>query len=140
MASSKKKKPDAAARPRKAARKRRAAAIHAEVARFERLLHAKPAKIGRYVLRLFVTGSTPRSAAAIANIRSLCERHLEGRYDLEVVDIYQQPGQAVGAQIIAAPTLIKQQPSPLKRIVGDLSNPGRVMVCLDLSDGARDTR
>ena len=119
--------------PRKRIRKQRRQAMHAEVARFEQLL-SKPTPAGRYVLRLFVTGTTPRSAAAVANIRSLCERHLAGRYDLEVVDIYQQPTQAVGAQIIAAPTLIKQLPTPLKRIVGDLSNPDRVMVCLDLSE------
>lgn len=138
MPSPKKKKPAAAARPKQTARKRRKDAIHEEVARFERLLSDKPVRVSRYVLRLFVTGTTPRSASAIANIRSLCERHLEGRYDLEVVDIYQQPSQAAGAQIIAAPTLIKQEPSPLKRIVGDLSNPDRVMVCLDLSDGASE--
>jgi circadian clock protein KaiB len=133
MASTKKKRPDTVADPRKRIRKQRRQAMHAEVARFEQLL-SKPTPAGRYVLRLFVTGTTPRSAAAVANIRSLCERHLAGRYDLEVVDIYQQPKQAVGAQIIAAPTLIKQLPTPLKRIVGDLSNPDRVMVCLDLSE------
>ena len=130
------KKAGSAARSQKTAgskSRRRRLAIHEEVARFERLLR-QPAPAGCYVLRLFVTGTTPRSTAAIANIRSLCDRYLAGRYDLEVVDIYQQPKQAVGAQIIAAPTLIKQLPSPLRRIVGDLSNPDRVMVCLDLSD------
>jgi circadian clock protein KaiB len=125
-----------ARRKKPAVSKRRSRTIRAGVARFERLL-SQPTAAGRYVLRLFVTGTTPRSSAAIANIRSLCDRYLAGRYDLEVVDIYQQPKQAIGAQIIAAPTLIKQLPAPLRRIVGDLSNPDRVMVCLDLS-GAVD--
>ncbi|MGC4072810.1 MAG: circadian clock KaiB family protein [Nibricoccus sp.] len=86
----------------------------------------------RYVLKLYVTGTTPRSAQAVANIRALCDEHLVGRYDLEVVDIYQQPGEASGAQIIAAPTLVKQFPAPAKRMVGDLSNRARVMLGLDL--------
>lgn len=135
MSSPKKSGTPRAARPKKAVPRRKREAIHDEVAQFERLLR-KPTEAGRYVLRLFVTGSTPRSASAIANIRALCERHLAGRYDLEVVDIYQQPSRAAGAQIIAAPTLIKQLPTPLKRIVGDLSNPDRIMVCLDLSESA----
>ena len=86
----------------------------------------------RYVLRLYVTGSTPRSAAAITNIRKLCEEHLKGHYDLEVIDIYQQPVLAQGEQIIAAPTLIKKLPFPLRKVVGDLSNENRVLMGLDL--------
>ena len=86
----------------------------------------------RYVLRLYVTGSTPRSAKAIQNIRALCEQHLEGRYDLEVIDIYQQPVLARGEQIIAAPTLIKKLPAPLRKVVGDLSDVDRVLMGLDL--------
>jgi circadian clock protein KaiB len=86
----------------------------------------------RYVLRLYVTGSTPRSTKAIANIRALCEAHLRGRYDLEVIDIYQQPVLARGEQIIAAPTLIKKLPAPLRKVVGDLSNVERVLMGLDL--------
>lgn len=85
-----------------------------------------------YVLRLYITGTTPRSCRAIANIRSICEEHLPGRYDLEVIDIYQQPGEASGRQIIAAPTLIKELPFPAKRMVGDLSDHDRVLVALDL--------
>lgn len=85
-----------------------------------------------YVLRLYVTGTTARSAAAITNIRKLCEEHLKGRYDLEVVDIYQQPVLAQGEQIIAAPTLIKKLPFPLRKVVGDLSNENRVLMGLDL--------
>ena len=100
-------------------------------AEFERAL--EQAKKGEhYVLRLYVTGSTPRSAAAITNIRKLCEEHLKGHYDLEVIDIYQQPVLAQGEQIIAAPTLIKKLPFPLRKVVGDLSNENRVLMGLDL--------
>lgn len=91
----------------------------------------------KYVLRLYVTGTTPRSCRAIANIRSLCEQYLSGRYDLEVIDIYQQPGEASDQQIIAVPTLIKKLPFPQKRMVGDLSDRDRVLVALDL--GGRKT-
>ncbi|MEO6567210.1 MAG: circadian clock KaiB family protein [Opitutaceae bacterium] len=108
---------------------------HKTTAEFERLLReAKGTK--KYVLRLYITGSSPRSSQAITNIRSLCEEHLAGRYELEVVDIYQQPGEAAGNQIIAAPTLVKEQPVPLRRMVGDLSNRERVLVGLDL-DGLK---
>jgi circadian clock protein KaiB len=86
----------------------------------------------RYVLRLYVTGSTPRSSRAIQSIRALCEEHLSGRYDLEVIDIHQQPVLARGEQIIAAPTLIKKLPVPLRKMVGDLSNTDRVLMGLDL--------
>ena len=86
----------------------------------------------RYELRLYVTGMTPRSATAIENVRAICEEHLEGRYDLQVIDIYQQPVLARGEQIIAAPTLIKQLPLPLRRIIGDMSNKDRVLLGLDL--------
>ena len=85
-----------------------------------------------YVLRLYITGSTARSAAAISNIRKLCEEHLAGHYDLEVIDIYQQPILAQGEQIIAAPTLIKKLPFPLRKVVGDLSNEERVLIGLDI--------
>ena len=85
-----------------------------------------------YVLRLYVTGTTPNSIRAIANLRALCEEHLKGRYDLEVVDLYQQPELAEGNQIVAAPTLIKQLPSPLRRIIGDMSNTEKVLIGLDL--------
>jgi circadian clock protein KaiB len=88
---------------------------------------------GNYVLRLYITGTTPRSCRAIANIRSLCEEYLSGRYDLEVVDIYQQPAEASRRQIIAVPTLVKELPFPTWRMVGDLSDRDRVLVALDLS-------
>jgi circadian clock protein KaiB len=85
-----------------------------------------------YVLRLYVTGVTPQSARAIANIKKLCEEHLKGRYELDVVDLYQQPQLAQGEQIIAAPTLIKKLPLPQRRIIGDMSKSERVLAGLDL--------
>ena len=85
-----------------------------------------------YMLRLYVTGSTPRSVRSIFNLRKLCEEQLLGRYKLEVIDIYQQPEMAREEQIIAAPTLIKKLPLPLRKLVGDLSDQDRVLVGLDL--------
>ncbi|MBE0531754.1 MAG: circadian clock KaiB family protein [Rhodospirillales bacterium] len=87
-----------------------------------------------YVLRLYVTGTTSRSGRAVANIRKICEDHLEGRYDLEVVDITQHPTLAEGEQIIAAPTLIKKLPLPLRRFIGDMSQTERILIGLDLRD------
>ena len=86
----------------------------------------------RYVLRLYVAGMTPRSTQAIQNIRKICEEHLEGRYDLEIIDLYQQPVLAEGEQIIAAPTLVKKLPLPLRRFIGDMSNTERILVGMDL--------
>lgn len=86
----------------------------------------------RYVLRLYVTGMTPRSRRAVENVRRICEEHLVGQYDLEVIDIYQQPTLARGEQIIAAPTLIKKLPLPLRRVIGDMSSTDRVLLGLDL--------
>jgi circadian clock protein KaiB len=90
------------------------------------------AKKESYLLRLYVTGTTPQSIRAIANIKNICEEHLKGRYDLEVIDLYQQPSLAKGEQILAAPTLIKRLPLPLRRIIGDMSGTERVLVGLDL--------
>ncbi len=90
------------------------------------------AKDEKYVLRLYITGMTPRSSRAIENIRSVCDEHLQGRYDLEIIDIYQHPSLAQGEQIIAAPTLIKKLPAPLRRMVGDLSDTDKVLLGLDL--------
>src|SRR5688572_33047892 len=85
-----------------------------------------------YVLRLFITGSTPRSERSLQNIRALCEREFGGNYQLEVVDIYQQPEMARDNQIVAAPTVIKMLPLPLRRLVGDFSDRERVLVGLDM--------
>lgn len=97
---------------------------------FERALRASGTE--RYVLRLYVTGTTPKSTRATANIKQICEEHLHGRYELEVVDIYQRPSLAAGERIIAIPTLIKKRPSPLRRLIGDLSNTDHVLLGLDL--------
>jgi circadian clock protein KaiB len=86
----------------------------------------------KYVLRLYVTGMTPKSTQAIANVRKLCEKHLAGRYELEVIDIYQQPKLAKGEQIIATPTLIKKLPLPLRKLIGDMSDTERFLVGIDL--------
>lgn len=113
-----------------AAKKRRAQSATAE---FERQLK-KTLGARRYVLRLYVTGTTPRSAQAIANVRALCEEYLAGRHDLEVVDIYQQPTEASAEQIIAAPTLVKKLPAPPRRMVGDFSDRNKMLVALDLRE------
>src|SRR3954470_18207542 len=81
----------------------------------------------RYVLCLYVTGLTPHSTRAVANLKAICEQHLAGRYDLDVIDLYQQPALARGEQILAAPTLVKKRPHPPRRLVGDLSQPDRVL-------------
>ncbi|MFM9915066.1 MAG: circadian clock KaiB family protein [Rhizobacter sp.] len=86
----------------------------------------------RYVLRLFVTGTTPHSTRAIVNIRKICEEHLQGRYELEIIDISHHPTLAEGEQIIAAPTLIKKLPLPLRRFIGDMSQTERILLGLDL--------
>jgi circadian clock protein KaiB len=85
-----------------------------------------------YVLRLYVTGTTGRSVHAIQNVKRICEEHLKGRYELEVVDLYKNLPLARGDQIIAAPTLIKRLPAPLRRLIGDMSDEQRVLVGLDL--------
>ena len=86
----------------------------------------------KYVLRLYVTGMTPKSTRAIANVQKICEEHLAGRYELKVVDIYQQLKLAQGEQIIATPTLIKKLPLPLRRLIGDMSDTERFLVGIDL--------
>jgi circadian clock protein KaiB len=91
-----------------------------------------------YVLRLYITGSTPHSTRAMSNIRKICEEHLEGRYDLEVVDISQHPMLARGEQIVAAPTLIKKLPLPLRRFIGDMSQTDRILSGLDLREATKN--
>ncbi len=86
----------------------------------------------KYVLKLYVTGTTPNSVKAIQNIKDICNKYLEGRYDLEIIDIYQQPQLSQGEQIIAAPTLIKKLPLPLRKFIGNLSDVERVLFGLNL--------
>ena len=93
---------------------------------------APPSEEPHYLLRLYVTGQTPRSIQSVENLQRLCEKHLPGRFHLEVIDIYQQPALAAEGQIIAAPTLIKATPLPLRRLVGDFSDTERVVLGLDL--------
>jgi circadian clock protein KaiB len=85
-----------------------------------------------YVLRLYVAGMTPKSTLAVTNIKKICEDHLAGRYSLEVIDLYKRPALADGEQIIAAPTLLKKLPLPLRRFIGDMSNTEKIIVGLDL--------
>lgn len=87
---------------------------------------------GKYQLRLFVTGNTPQSSRAISNIKALCETHLKDRYVLTIVDLYEHKERARDAQIVAAPTLIRELPLPVRRLIGDLSQTERVLVALDL--------
>lgn len=102
-------------RPRSSARKREPAA-----------------ESGRYLLRLYVAGLTTRSSTAIRNLRKICDEHLRDRCTLEIIDIYEHPTLARGEQIIAAPTLIKELPAPLRRLIGDMADTERVLVGLDL--------
>jgi circadian clock protein KaiB len=85
-----------------------------------------------YSLRLYVAGQTPKSIAAISNLKRICERHLPGRYEVEIIDLIKDPALATRHQIVAIPTLIRQLPEPLKRIIGDLSNTEKVLVGLDI--------
>jgi len=85
-----------------------------------------------YSLRLYVAGQTPKSITAIANLKKICDEHLPGRYQIEIIDVMKDPALAMRHQIVAIPTLIRQLPEPLKRIIGDLSNTERVLVGLDI--------
>ena len=98
-------------------------------------LQRKPrtrARQAKYLLRLYISGSTLKSERAVENLRRVCEEHLKGRYDLEVIDIYRQAHLARNEQIVAVPTLIKRLPVPLQRLVGDMSDLNKVLFGLDL--------
>jgi circadian clock protein KaiB len=92
----------------------------------------EPCRLPHYCLKLFVTGSTPRSVRAIANLQAICQEHLEGRYELQIVDLYQQPELAKGNKLVAAPTLIRTLPEPVRHVIGDLSDTAEVLVGLDI--------
>ena len=85
-----------------------------------------------FQLRLYVAGQTPKSLQAFANLKKICEEHLKGRYQIEVIDLIENPQLAKGDQILAIPTLVRKIPEPLRKIIGDLSNTERVLVGLDL--------
>ena len=87
---------------------------------------------GHYHLRLYVAGQTTKSLAAMANLKRVCEEHLAGRYEIEVIDLLVNPKLAAGDQILAIPTLVRKLPAPLKRVIGDLSNTEKVLVGLDI--------
>ena len=95
-------------------------------------------KSKEYVLRLYVAGTNSKSIRAVANIKEICESSLKNRYDLEVIDIYQQPVLVKGEQIIAAPTLVKKLPLPLRKFIGDMSDTERILVGLDLRPKDQD--
>ena len=106
-------------------------------------IHALTAKAkdgSRYVLRLYVTGVTSRSRRAIVNLDGICREYLKGRYDLEVIDVYQKPTLAKDEQIIAAPTLIRKLPLPIRRIIGDLSDREAVLLGLDLKRKQQESK
>jgi len=100
-------------------------------------ISVKKLKDEKYILKLYITGLTPQSIRALDNIKEICEVHLKGRYTLEVIDLYKNPSLAKGEQIIAAPTLIKKLPLPLRRIIGYMSNSERVLVGLDLKEAKK---
>ncbi|MGC1377479.1 MAG: circadian clock protein KaiB [Anaerolineales bacterium] len=94
--------------------------------------NAMEVKVVNYVLRLYVAGQTPKSTAAFANLKKICEEHLAGRYKIQVVDLLENPQLARGDQILAIPTLVRKLPEPMRKIIGDLSNTERVLIGLDL--------
>jgi len=99
---------------------------------FEAAVKRKALKRAKYILRLYITGSTSRSLKAVHNLKKLCEEHLSNDYDLEVIDIYKDPEAARKEQIIAAPTLVKKLPQPIRKFVGDLSDTQKILVGLDI--------
>ncbi len=102
-----------------------------------RAVARKKAPSDEWILRLYVAGQSPRSAAALQNLEAICEQHLAGRYRIEVIDLLKQPQLARGDQIVAVPTLVRHLPPPMKKIIGDLSNEERVLVGLDLRPDTR---
>jgi circadian clock protein KaiB len=100
---------------------------------------ARQPKKQKYIFRLYISGATPRSTKAIENIRRLCEEHLKGQYELEIIDIFQHPEKARAEQVIASPTLVKQLPQPLRRYIGDLSDTEKFLVSLEIKAKDRDS-
>jgi circadian clock protein KaiB len=94
----------------------------------------------KWELRLYVAGQTPKSVAALANLKRICEEHLAGQYRIEIIDLMENPQLAEGDQILAIPTLVRKLPEPIKKIIGDLSNTERVLVGLDFREVAASPR
>lgn len=92
-------------------------------------------KKNAYQLRLYIAGKTPRSITALENLKRICEEHLHGEYTIEVIDLFEKPQLAKGDQILAIPTLVRNLPTPMRKIIGDLSNTERVLVGLDVRNG-----
>ncbi|HVN71923.1 MAG TPA: circadian clock KaiB family protein [Desulfomonilia bacterium] len=105
---------------------------------FEKAL--QNARDKHYLLRLYITGTSPRSMRAIGNIKKICEENLKGRYELEIIDVYQQPDVATDKMIVALPTLVKELPQPLRRLIGDLSNKKQVLAGLDIIRKVRNPK
>lgn len=107
--------------------------VNGRVARTTKATKAKPTKASKeYLLRLYVAGQTPKSMQAFANLKRICEEHLAGRYQIEVIDLLVNPALARGDQILALPAVVRQLPPPVKKIIGDFSNAERLLVGLDL--------
>jgi circadian clock protein KaiB len=104
---------------------------------FERLEPVPGGALSKYLLRLFVTSASSRTATAIANLRRICEQELEGQYDLEIIDVLEYPELAEDEKILATPTLIKSLPLPLRRVIGDLSNTEKVLLGLEVHPQSR---
>ena len=104
--------------------------VKTSTAAFEKALAEQAGE--KYVLRLYVTGMTPKSTRTIASVQKLCEKHLPGRYELDVIDIYQQLNLVRGEQIIATPTLVKKLPLPMRKLIGDMSDTERVLIGIGL--------
>jgi circadian clock protein KaiB len=101
----------------------------------EQKASASPPEEGKaYRLRLYIAGETPKSVMALGNLKQICEEHLQGRYEIEIIDLLENPQLAQGDQILALPTLVRRLPEPIKKIIGDLSNTERVLVGLDLRE------
>jgi circadian clock protein KaiB len=105
---------------------------HSEKLPDDRAAGPAKTKSETYILRLYIAGQTPRSIAALANLKKICEEKLAGRYQLQVIDLLENPKLASGDQILAIPTLVRKLPLPVRKIIGDLSNTERVLVGLDL--------
>lgn len=101
---------------------------------FEGLLRQEVNPKNVYILRLYITGMTPNSKRAVENVKRICDEYLNGRYQLEIIDMYQQPALAEGEQIVASPTLVKLAPHPFRKLIGDMSNKEKVLIALDLRE------